>query len=118
MPCVILVPFSIIRVFPVESPPGLCQGVTPLFIVPPLMVHVPPLSVPPYVLQSADKLTEHNILIAIDESRILGLFIFDFLEVVGGGGSGICHYSSYSAFHFFLIISKIWAELYKKFTYF
>ncbi|WP_141082947.1 hypothetical protein [Campylobacter lanienae] len=55
------------------------------FTVPPLMVHVLPLSVPPYVLQSADKLTEHKILIVIDESRILGLFIFDFLEVVGGG---------------------------------
>ncbi|WP_141082955.1 hypothetical protein [Campylobacter lanienae] len=56
-------------------------------------VHVLPTSVPPNVVQSADKLTEHKILIVIDESRILGLFIFDFLEVVGGG-SGICHYSS------------------------
>ncbi|WP_141080943.1 hypothetical protein [Campylobacter lanienae] len=65
----------------------------PSFIVPPLfMVHVlPPLSVP--YGQAADKLTEHMILIVIDESRILGLFIFDFLEVVGGG-SGICYYSS------------------------
>ncbi|MCI7364286.1 MAG: hypothetical protein MSH23_04585 [Campylobacter lanienae] len=71
------------------------------------MVHVPPLSVPPYVLQSAaDKLTEHNILIVIDESRNLGLFIFDFLEVVGGG-SGICYYSSYITFHFFSLFDKI-----------
>ncbi len=59
------------------------------------MVHVLPTCVPLYVLQSsADKLTEHKILIVIDESRILGLFIFDFLEVAGGGSSGICHYSS------------------------
>ncbi|WP_096028742.1 hypothetical protein [Campylobacter lanienae] len=49
-------------------------------------VHVSPFGVPPNVLQSAaDKLTEHKILIVIDESRNLGLFIFDFLEVVGGG---------------------------------
>ncbi|WP_141080886.1 hypothetical protein [Campylobacter lanienae] len=90
----------------------------PSFIVPPLfMVHVSPLSVP-YGLQAADKSTEHMMLIVIDESRILGLFIFDFLEVVGGGGSGICYYSSYITFHFFSLFSKIWAGLYKKFTYF
>ncbi|WP_261518273.1 hypothetical protein [Campylobacter lanienae] len=49
------------------------------------MVHVLPLSVP-YGLQAADKSTEHKILIVIDESRNLGLFIFDFLEVVCVGG--------------------------------
>ncbi len=82
------------------------------------MVHVSPFSVP-YV-QAADKSTEHNILIAIDESRILGLFIFDFLEVVCVGGV-VAEFATIVAivpFIFFSLFSKIWAGLYKKFTYF
>uniref|UniRef100_UPI0015D7EBF3 hypothetical protein n=1 Tax=Campylobacter lanienae TaxID=75658 RepID=UPI0015D7EBF3 len=115
-PGVLTMVFSIITLFPVTSGSvTLCQGlIPPLLIVLPLMVHVSPSCV---VHGGLAKLAEYKIPIVIDESRNLGLFIFDFLEVVGGG-SGICYYSSYIIFHFFSLFSKIWAGLYKKFTYF